>query len=1098
MKSAILKDTRKEIKNTFKRFLSILLVVLLGVGFFAGIKAASPDMKKTIDNYFDEQNVMDIQVISTLGLTQDDINTLKKVEGVENVAGNYSQDVIVTIQDESAVIKLETLTDNINQVKVLEGRLPENEQECVVEERMLNWTGHKIGDTVKIEAEKITDDEGNEKDLLKNSNMTIVGAIESPLYISTERGNTKLGSGKISYYMYVHKDAVNSDIYTTAHIQVKNAKELNCTTKQYEDLIDEVEDKIDEISEVRRQARYDELYDEANKKIQDAEKELKDEKAKAEKELKDAQEKIDQAQQEIEEGREEIASNRRTADEEFAKAEEKIKSAEEELEKGEKTFIEAKEKAQKEINDNKNNIEILKETQTQYKTAQEGLKSVKDSLQELQSQLQMLDPTQDAEKIEEITGKITELSQQEYVLTATIQAIETNLQNEGIEPNTLNSVIQSAEEEIQKAETELQKQEDKINEGKEEIKAQKDNLKTEKTNTYTQLEEAEQTLQNGEEEIAENREKLEKARKEANDKIEEAEEEIEKAKIELEDIEKPEWYILDRNMNMGYASYIQDTDRVAKLADVFPIVFFVVATLMSLTSMTRMVEEERVQIGTLKALGYTKVQIASKYVIYALLATIIGSIIGLAIGFSFLPIVVASMYQMVYELPNVIIEFNVEYAMIGTIAALACTVGATIYSCSKELIQTPANLMRPKAPKMGKRVLLEKIPFIWSKLNFTQKVTARNIFRYKKRFLMTIIGVMGCTALILAGFGLRDSIARMIPTQYGEVFTYNAQITLKDDITTKKINEIAKKLAEEEKIENLTKTRVESIEITNITNTQSIQLIIPENVEELSEFIHLQSRKNRKETYTLNKEGVILTEKLANILNIKKGDTITIKNLDDVEKEVKVEEITENYIMHYMYMSPELYQELYEETAKPNSILISTVEMTEDEENKLGEKILQNKDAISGISFTSSIEGMFSEVMKNMNLVVGILIVSAGLLAFVVLYNLANTNISERIRELATIKVLGFYDKEVYQYVARESTILTIIGIAVGLVAGYLLTMFIIGTCELDITMFTKTVQWISYIYAIVITIIFSIVINILTYFALKKINMIESLKSIE
>lgn len=1031
MKNAILKDTVKEIKNTFKRFLSILLVVFLGVGFFAGIKATSPDMKKTADEYFDNQNMMDIQVLSTLGLTKNDIQTLKTIDNVEDVEGTYSQDVIVTIDEEDAVIKMETLNKNVNQLVLLEGKMPENVDECVVEKSMLTWTGHKIGDTIKIKAEQFTDDKGNKKELLKNNEMKIAGIVQSPLYISRERGGTKLGSGKVNYYMYITPEGINADINTTAYITVKGAKELNCTTKQYEDIVEEIEDRIEKISDERKKVRYNEIYDEAFRKIQDAEQTLNKEKEKAQKEITDAEKKIADAKAKIKDGKAEIEVNRKKADKQFANAEQKLEKAETKLKKKKTEFEITKKEAEKQIEENKKILASLQASQG---------------------------------------GNTNDL-------TTTIK----NLKN----------VIKQAEEQLKMAEMQIEKAD-------KELKTQKNQLSIQKKNTYAKLNTAKNKLENGKKEITKNEEKLKKAKKEADEKIRDAEEELEQAKIDLNDIKKPEWYILNRNQNTGYASYKQDADRVAKIATVFPVVFFVVAALISLTSMSRMVEEERVQIGTLKALGYTKRAIASKYLIYAFLATIIGSIIGLEIGFKILPDIIIRMYAMMYNLQEPILEFNIEYAMIGTGIAMACTIGATIYSCVKELKQTPANLMRPKSPKPGKRVLLEKISFIWSRLNFTEKVTARNIFRYKKRFLMTIIGIAGCTALILAGFGLKDAIGQMIPSQYGEIFKYNIQISLKDDVTTNTINKQAEKIREMQQVTGILKANIQSVEITNIENTQTIQLIVPENTETLSDYITLKDRKNRDKTYELNEDGVILTEKLAKLLKLKVGDNITLKNVDDISVETKVANITGNYLMHYIYMSPKQYKKLYKKDIKVNTIFTNTIELSQEEQNNLGAKILEDKDNISGVTLVSNTQNIFKEVMDNMDFVVWVLIIAAGLLAFVVLYNLANTNISERIRELATIKVLGFYDKEVYDYVSRETIILTLIGIALGLCAGVVLTMFIIKTCELDMMMFDSRIHWQSYIYAVLITIFFSVIVNITTYFALKKIDMIESLKSVE
>ena len=1092
-----MKDGIKEITHNFKRFLSILLVVLLGVGFFAGIKATSPDMKNTLDVYMDDQHFMDLQVISTLGLTEEDIDTLQNVEGVESVVGTYSADGIISLPDEDFVVKIETITEEVNQPVLIEGNLPSNLQECVVEKNFLEGTEYKIGDTIELNTENITDDDGNEKALLKQEKLKIVGIVESPMYISRERGSSKLGSGRMQYYLYITPELINTNIYTAAYIRIQGAKELNCTSTAYTDLVDNVKDKIDEIVEDRKEARYNEIYDKANKKIQDAKKELEEETKKAEKEIQDAEDKIEAAKKELETGREELTSNRNKANTQFADAQNQIDAAEKEWEEGNSQFQEAKEQAQDEINKNKELLQTLKDTRKTYNNTNNSLSKKQKELAEVYKKLEGLDPTTDGEQIAKLQEELQELSKDIYILNATKTTIENELQNQGISIDNLGSTITKIETAIDTAEKELDTQEQKLEQGKEELEKQKATLASTKSSTYAQLEEAEQELTRGEKELQENEKTLEDSKREMQEKIADAQEELEKAEIELEDIERPEWYILDREQNTGYASYIQDTDRVANLATVFPVIFFVVAALISLTSMSRMVEEERVQIGTLKALGYTKLQIASKYIVYALLSTIIGAGIGLSIGFRLLPSIIADMYANMYTLPEVILEFNIEYALIGTIAALACTLGATIYSIIKVLHKNPAELMRPKSPKSGKRVLLEKIPLIWKRLNFTQKVTARNIFRYKKRFLMTIIGVMGCTALILAGFGLRDAITKMLPSQYGEIFQYSAQISLKDSLTTKQIQEAQDRVNGYESVENSIKVDMQSIEISDRDNNQNIQLIVPENTEDLSNFIVLKSRTNN-EQYHLNNEGIIITEKLAKLLDIKQGDSIQLKNTDDEIVETKVQYITENYLMHYIYMSPELYENLYHTDFKANTILLNTAELTEEQEAALGSQILEDESTIAGVTFLSNTEDIFKDVMENMNFVVLILIVSAGLLAFVVLYNLSNTNISERIRELATIKVLGFYDKEVNSYVGRETNILTGIGIVLGLVAGYFLTMFIVKTCELDILMFDRRIEAWSFVYATLITIVFAVIVNITTHFALKKIDMIESLKSVE
>lgn len=828
MVKALHKDTIKEIINTRKRFLSILLIVLLGVGFFAGIRAASPDMKKTADTYFDETKMMDIEVISTTGLTENDIKEIQDLQDVEIAEGTYSKDVLTKVDKEEFVLKVHTLSENINCVKLQQGEMPKNETECVVEESFLKGTNKQIGDTITLEA-----DDTLSEPKLKNKEIKIVGTIRSPLYISRERGSTKLASGKINYYIYVPQSEITSNIYTEIYIKVKGAEELDTFTDEYTNKIKEVKDSIKEIAE------------------------------------------------------------RRTS---------------------------------------------------------------------------ML-----------------------------------------LGPDSKSTTVI-----------------------------------------------------------------------------------------------KPEWYILDRSQNTGYASYSQDSERIANIGKVFPVVFFVIAALISLTSMTRMVEEQRVQIGTLKALGYTKGKIASKYIIYAILATLIGGIIGMLIGFRILPQIIYNMYAMMYSLGDIVLSFNPEIAITGLGWALICTVGATIIACCKELNLQPAALMRPKAPKAGKRVLLEKITWLWKKLKFTQKVTIRNVFRYKKRVYMTIIGILGCTALMVAGFGLRESVSNMIPSQYGEVFLYDTSITLRAELSKENIKEQVKEISDistindEKDVSEAMAINMQAVEILDKDNNQDIQLIIPEETEKLSNYIVLENRKT-KEKYEL-KDGVVITEKLSKLLGIKQGDTIKIRNANDKQAEVEVKGITKNYLMHYMYISPEYYEKIFGEEVKYNTILLKEQNQTkgiEEAENKLGKKILENTN-ISKVTFMSQTKSIFDDVMDNMTFVVWILIISAGLLAFVVLYNLANVNISERIRELATIKVLGFYDKEVYDYVGRETTILTIIGILLGLVAGYFLEMFILKTCELDILMFDTRISIWTYIYSASLTVLFTVIVSIVTYFALKKIDMIESLKSVE
>ena len=1092
MKTALIKDGIKEIKVSYKRFISILLIVLLGVGFFAGLRATSPDMRKTLDIYFDDLNVMDVQVISTLGLTDDDIEAISKLENVEEVEGTYQTDAAVSIGDEEVIVKLETYSKNINKLQLVEGRLPENENECVVETGFLENTEHSIGDSIEIEVENITNDDGEEEKVLKENKVTIVGSVKSPMYISTDRGSTKLGSGVINYYMYIPMENINPELYTNIYLTVKGAKELNTTSNEYDTVVQSVIDNLEDISEERREARYNELYNSANSKIQDAQKELDEKREEAEQELEKARKELEDGKKEIQDGRKELETNRANANNRFNEAEKELKDAKSELATQEAEFKKTKEQTNNQIKEMEQQLETLRKTKSSLDTMQDNLDS---SLAMLEKLNQQLEEAEDAEK-EEIQNQIVQLNVQIQTMQGTIKAIQDELVNQGV--TDIDTTIQTLDTGIETARQGLADGEKQIEEAKKTLENSEKELESTKNSTYYQLNNAEAELDNAEEEIKSGEKELEDAQKEFDEEIEKAAEELQDAKDKLKEIERPEWYVLDRDQNTGYASYVQDTDRVASLAQVFPVVFFLVAALISLTSMARMVEEERVQIGTFKALGYNKMQIARKYIIYAFVSTVLGGIIGILIGFNLIPKIIADMYAMVYSVPEVILEFNWEIAILGMAAAILCTVGATVYTCVKELIHNPATLMRPKAPKPGKRVILEKIPFIWKHLNFTAKVTARNLFRYKKRFMMTIIGVLGCTSLIIAGFGLREAISNMIPNQYGEIYKYNISISLNEAKKEEDLKNIEDSLLENEYITKTIGANVQSVKIIKDDNNQNIQLIVPENIENIGEFITLRDRKHQEEIYKLDDSGVIITEKLADLLNIKEGDEILLENSDGDRRNVVVSKITENYIMHYIYMTPELYNSVYDAKIQSNVIFAITNEMTENEEEKLGRHLLTDTDNISGVSFTSATEDMFATVMDNMDMIVWILIISAGLLALVVLYNLLNANISERIRELATIKVLGFYDREVYSYIARETIILTIIGILLGLIGGYFLIMYVLKTCELDITMFDPNVSVLSYILGVVITIFFAIIVNIVTYFSLKKIDMIESLKSVE
>lgn len=1077
IKKALIKDSLKEIKNNFKRFISILLMAFLGVGFFAGIQATSPDMIKTIDKYYKDQQVYDIQILSTLGLTKNDINEISKIEGIEKAIGTYETDGKLEIGKKEIVAKVLCL-EKINTPKLLEGNLPQNEDECVVEKSFLEFNNKKIGDTIELEIEKSKDKDGNEIEYLKNNKLKIVGIAQSPMYISGDRGNSKLGAGKVNYYLYVHKNNINAtDIYTNIYIKVEDADKYTTSKNDYKEVVENTKNKIEEIKEEREQARKDELVESATKKLQEAENEFNSQKAEANNKITEAEQKIADGKVEIKNGENEISKNQNKANKEFANAENQIKLAKSQITQNEKELNQKETVANIQFKDLEKQKTELKNNLNQIIN---GINAVNENYKNIEELLQMPNLPEEQKVILEAQKKKLEAQKQELENNKT--KIESGILQVEKGITSGKQQIENAKQQLKKAKNELQQQE-------------KTYQKT-KANTEKQLQNAKSKIEKSKVELQEGEEELEKQKEEVNTKLAEAEEQLIEARDEISKIEKPKWYVLDREANSGYVGFIQDTKSIANIGKVFPVVFFIVATLISLTSMTRMVEEQRVQIGTLKALGYNKLQIASKYILYASLACIIGGVLGMCVGFVTLPLIIWKMYTMMYQMTPIVLDFNWLYGGIGLILILVCILGATIYSIKKELAETPATLMRPKAPKMGKRVLLEKINFIWKRLKFSQKVTIRNIFRYKKRVLMTIIGIMGCTSLILAGFGLKDSISSIMPRQYGKIFNYDIQVNLKEGLEESQVEKYVEELKQKEEITKIAKVYMTSTTLENEEIEEDAQIIVPKDNTTLEDIISIIDLKTQNKI-NLNEDEIVITDKSAQILNVKIGDNVNLKDGDGNIVKAKIGNIAENYINHYVYMSKELYQKLYQENYKTNVLLVNDNNLNTEQEENLSKQMMKDKEVIS-VSAMATYTNMINDTLKSLNYVVVVLIVTAGMLAFVVLYNLSNVNISERIRELSTLKVLGFYDKEVYNYIAKETILLTAIGILIGLVGGFFLNYFIIDTCEINMLRFAKVINPISYLYSILITIVFTVIVNIVTYFTLKKINMVESLKSVE
>lgn len=892
MKKAIRKDFFMEIKTSFNRFLSILLIVALGVAFFAGIRATNPDMRLTADHYFDESNLMDIRVLGTLGLTDKDVAEISKIDGVDEVEAAYSTHVVCDADGNELVLEAMSATSKLNLINVSEGRMPQSENEVLVDEFFITTTGYQLGDHIHLES-------GTNQplsDRIKGDDFTIVGIGSTSYYLSFQRGSSDIGDGEVNSFIVLQPELFQMEAYSAVYVSVAEAKDMTAYSQEYDDCVDSVVNNIKKIADKQNQIRYEELYNPAYDKIQQAKKELNSEREKAEEQLK-------------------------------------------------------------------------------------------------QSKLM--------------------------------------LENSGLSELELEASLEKLAAESDKAQK----------------------------------------------------------------KFEEAEKQIQESEAELAKLKMPKWYVLDRGSIEAYVEFEQNAERIGAIGKVFPVIFYLVAALISLTTMTRMVEEERIEIGTLKALGYSKLTIASKYILYAFIATLVGSLAGAALGLKVLPMIIINAYKMMYpNIPEVITPFNWYYTVLATVFSVLCVGLATFFACCKELLAKPAQLMRPEPPKNGKRVFMERITFLWRRLSFTWKATVRNLMRYKKRFFMTVFGIGGCMALLLVGFGLKDSIFVIYTRQFDEIMLYDASVSIDQEATTEDKAKLQTELDEIEDVSSIpVKTNV--IDITFGEETKEVTMYVPMETSYLKDFIVLRKRTNH-EKITLTDDGVILTEQISKKLGIDAGDEIIIHE-GDKEASVTVSAITENYMTHYLYMTPELYKELFQEESEYNSFLLSMSELSEKDQMNIGNRLLQ-LNATTGIDYISNFKNLLENVLVSLNIVIWVLIIAAGALAFIVLYNLNNININERRRELATIKVLGFYNPETAAYIYRENIILTIIGSIVGVFMGIFLHRYVITTVEIDLVMFGRNIDFSSYIYSILLTFFFSAFVNFVMYYKLKKINMVESLKSIE
>lgn len=1073
-KNAFMKDVFKDIARTKGRFISIFAIIALGVAFFSGIKISPIAMKKTADKYYDDYNFMDITIYSTLGLTDDDISEIKKLDGVLEVFPTYSLDAVIKDEGSEKVLKVMgiPLKDEykVNQYKIMEGRLPEKENECLVEEGKIDSLALNIGD-------KITLSSGTSEDLKEKLALVeyeIVGKVRTPNYLSFEKGSSSIGNGKISSFIVVPQENFKIEAYTEAYVTVEGAKKLNSYSDKYFDLVDDTKISLESLGSERADIRYDEIIEEATKKLNEGKTELEEQRRKGQEDLDKAKKEIEDGEKKLEEGEKELAKKELEYNLTLVKADNEISLAE------------------YKIKDGKVALETAKTTlESQAAVAESTLKIAKETLESLKDNREDID-----KRIKEAEDRINKLNiseEEKKALKAQLESLYGNRAEIDKGINYIENQIKSTEEQLAAGRAEIAKKEEELANGERQLEEKKKELEEGKKEAQKQFEEAKKELEKGKKDLEKGKEEYEKGKETFEKEISAAEAKIKKAENDIKAIEEPSWYVLNREGNYSYMDYRSNAESIDKLAKVFPVFFFLVAALVCLTTMTRMVDEQRVNIGTLKALGYSKAKIVSKYLIYSFSASFLGSLVGLAIGYTLFPTVVITAYGIMYTIPGVELDFNIPLALIVSLVAILVTTLSSFFACYKELMETPSALMRPKAPKEGKRILLERISFIWNRLSFIGKVTVRNIFRYKKRFFMTVFGIAGCTALIVTGFGIKDSIKTIIDKQFGEIFKYNLLVSIDKEAGDLEKDEILSYIDDLSEVDNSLLVLSENAKVKTDDGDKDITVLVPESQEEFKDFVSLQNRSS-KESYSLNNKGIIISEKAAKDAKVKLGDEVKVK-INNIEASLKVEGIAENYTMNYIYMTEKYYKDSFGLNIHYNSILVNTKENTNEEE--ISKTIMENS-IVKGVSFNTSIKENFDNTIKNLNYVVLILIVSAGSLAFVVLYNLTNLNISERMREIATIKVLGFYNNEVSAYIYRENVLLTIIGIFLGEFLGILLHRFIMVTVEMDNMMFGRNVDLISFIISAVLTVVFSVLVNIVMYYKLKNVKMVESLKSVD
>ena len=1066
MKSMMKRNTFREIKKSFGRYFAILAIIALGVALFSGLKITQSVMVHSADVYLKDLQFYDYRLVSTLGFTEENVEALAEKEDVRAAEGAISAEVLYKDAGENErVIKMHSITEKVNKLKLVAGEMPQSADECVVDSAL--FSEDAIGSKLVLSENNTTDD----LDKFAYKEYTITGLVQSPCYIQFERGNTSIGNGRISGFAYILKDGFAVDYDT--EIYIKFDEDYDIYSDEYDSYMEAKEADWETYTKEQADIRYEEIVKDAQDELDEKKEELEEKRAEAEAELESAKQQLTDGETEISDGKNQIAS---------AKTELSAKASE--LQSG-KDALSSKaaelESASQQISGQES---VLAAKKAEY---EQGLNAYLAAKQQV---------TDQRNSLETAKAQLTENTPGYEEMLAQIEAGLTEVAGAEAELNAKNAELEAAAGQLSSAESQLAAAKQQIEDGKNALAAAEAEL-TDGENQLAaakeQIEEKEDQLEAAETELADGLLQYQEKQSEFDEQMQDADDQIADAQSKIDEIEKPETYVLDRNTNVGYVCLKNDSGVVKGIANVFPVFFFLVAALICMTTMNRMVEEQRTQIGVLKALGFSEGKIMGKYLFYSGSAAISGTLIGYVLGIHFFPLVIITAYGIVYKMGGIYYVSDLPLALVSLTVAVLCSVGTTWLSCHKELKEVAADLMRPKAPKAGKRVFLEHVPFIWKRLKFLQKVSVRNIVRYKKRFFMMVIGISGCTALLVMGFGVRDSVVAVADQQYEEIQLYDIGVTLKDgkmpgEADLKSLDSVLEK-------ENAAGMYAmeKTIDLVTDKGTKSIHMVAVENPDEVGDFISLHTKKQEPIAYP--KEGeAVLSKKVAETYAVKKGDTILLRDSDNNEMHLKVTGICENHIYNYVYIAPESYEKQIGDVAFKN-VYVRLPDASDIHEVSAA---LMKADGVTAVTVNSDMLSRISQMMSCMNYIVIIIIICAGALAFIVLYNLNNINITERVREIATIKVLGFYPKETASYVFRENMLLTAIGCGLGLILGKWFHRFVMGEIQIDMVSFNVQINAVSYLFSVLLTMGFAWIVNCMMTGKLERINMAESLKSID